>query len=405
VRWLFRSDFQRYWVGEALSTLGTRTSLIAYPLLTLSLTGSPARAGLVSFVRLLPWLTLSLPAGVLVDRIDRRRLLLVCDAVSMTAMAAIVIALAAGSLVFWQLLLVAAVDGSAAMVFRVGEVGAIKHLVPAEETSSAVAQNTARDAAASLAGPPLGGLLYGVDRLLPFAANAVSCLASMVMLASIRTPFQHPREQVRWHPRLAAREIGEGLRWLWARPFLRLSEFLVAGSNFATNAISLLLVLTARAEGASSGEIGFMLGIAAAGGLAGSIAARWMHRPFSPRLIVIAYSWVGVSVTLALASTPPPLALGTIFAVWLFFGPTWDAVVVGYRIRVVPDTLQGRVESVSALISFGAAALGPLAVGIIAAHVSARSSFLILAGWITAIALAGSLAPSTRQVELDPVPQ
>src|SRR3954454_1349 len=73
------SDFRRYWTGEALSNLGTRTSTIAYPLLALSLTGSPALAGFVGSARLLPYFLFSLPVGALVDRLDRRRLMIACD--------------------------------------------------------------------------------------------------------------------------------------------------------------------------------------------------------------------------------------------------------------------------------------------------------------------------------------
>lgn len=184
-----------------------------------------------------------------------------------------------------------------------------------------------------------------------------------------------------------------------APPFLRLSELLVAGSNFTTNAVSPLLIIAARHRGASPGVIGVMLGSAAAGGLLGSLAAVRLHKQFRARLIVVGYGWVGVVVLLGLSAQPPVLALGLIFACWLFFGPTWDAVVVGYRVRICPDALQGRVESVSTLLSFGASALGPLAAGILAARLPTREAFLALAAWTATVALAGTLSRSTRSIE------
>src|SRR5689334_13539270 len=123
------SDFHRYWVGEALSNLGSRTGGIAYPLLALSLTGSPAKAGLIGFARLAPWFVLSLPVGAIVDRVDRRRLLIATDLAASAVLSLLVVALVADRLTFEVLLVLALVHGTLAMVFRIGEVGAVRHLV------------------------------------------------------------------------------------------------------------------------------------------------------------------------------------------------------------------------------------------------------------------------------------
>ena len=393
------SDFRRYWIGEALSNLGTRTGNIAYPLLALALTHSPAKAGLLAFGRSAAWFVLSLPAGAIVDRIDRRRLMIACDLGSAAALATIVAALAGGWLTYGQLVGVALVQGVFAVFFNVAEVGAVRHLVDDDELPNAVAQNTARDSAAWLAGPPLGGVLYAVRRFLPFAADVASYLVSAAMLLSIRKDFHEAREPRRWSARAYGRDIHEGVAWLARQPFLRTATLLVGGANFVSNAISLLLVVVVRERGGSAPEIGLMMSFAAVGSVLGAIAATRLHRLVTPRAIVVAYPWLGAAAALIMALRLPPLALGAVYGAWVFFGPTWDAVVGGHRIRIVPDAMQGRVQSVTGLVAMGGAALGPLVGGVLVETVGGSASFVCLAGAGAAIAVAGTAARSLSTLE------
>src|SRR5690242_5543146 len=178
----------RFWVGEVLSNLGTRTAGVAYPLLALAMTGSPAKAGLVAFVLAIPWFVLSLPAGAMVDRVDRRRLMIWCDLGSFAAVGSLTAALAGGVASYQLLLASAFVQGVFGMAFRVAEVGAVRHLVERGSISTAVARNVARDSGAAIAGPPLGGLLFAIGQGLPFLVDAVSYLASAATLATIPQP-------------------------------------------------------------------------------------------------------------------------------------------------------------------------------------------------------------------------
>ena len=386
------SYFRRYWIGEALSTLGTRTGNIAYPLLALELTGSPFKAGLLAFGRSAAWFVLSLPAGAIVDRIDRRRLMIACDLASATAIATLVVALAAGRLTYSQLLLVSSVQGIFAVFFRIAEVGAVRHLVEDAELSTALAQNSARDSAAWLAGPPLGGLLYAIRRSLPFVVDVASFLVSAALLTSIRKSFHEARELEPWSVRSHVADIRDGVSWLWSQPFLRTATLLVGGANFVSNAVSLLLVVVVRERGGSAPEIGLMMSFAAAGSLLGAVAATRLHKLVAPRVIVVAYPWLGVLATLLIALPLQPLALGAIYGAWVFTGPTWDAVVGGHRIRIVPDALQGRVESVTGLVAIGGAALGPLVGGLLASRLSASAAFVTVAAIGTLVALGGVAA-------------
>jgi MFS family permease len=386
-------NFMRLWVGETLSTLGSRMSYVAYPLLVLATTGSPAKAGGVGFLRMLPWLVFSLPAGVVSDRVDRKRLMIACDLCACLTIASVPVALALDALTFTQLLAVAFLEGTCAVFFKIAETPVVVRMVASEQLPGAVAQNQAREYGAFLVGPPLGGILFGFGRALPFIADAASYLVSAVALRGIRRPFQSVRDS---SSRRAIDEAREGVLWLWREPFLRMSEVLVAGSNLISNALGLSLIVIAREKGASSGEVGVMLALVAAGGLAGAVAAPFLRAHISARLIVAGYCWVGAGAVFALVSTPPALAMGAIFGAWVFFGPLWDAVVMGYRLRIVPDAIQGRVESVGTLISFGAAALGPLAAGLLLDGVGARPTLLAAATAMVLLGVVGTVSRSLR---------
>jgi MFS family permease len=396
------SDFRRYWIGEALSNLGTRTGNIAYPLLALALTHSAALAGVLAFSRSAAWFVLALPAGALIDRLDRKKLMVACDLCSAAVLATVVVALAFHDLTYAHLLAAAIVQGVFVVFFSLSESGAVRHLVADEDLPGAIAQNTARDSAAWLAGPPIGGVLYAVQRALPFFADVVSYLASAAMLLSIRKPFHEPREHEPWNARTHVREIRAGVIWIWHHPFVRSAALVVGGANFMSNAGSLLMVIVARQRGASAPTIGLMMSVAALGSLGGAIAATRLHRVFSPRAIVVTYPWLGAAALLLLAVRQPPLAMGAIFGVWVFFGPTWDAIVEGRRLLLTPDEMQGRASSVVYLLALGGAALGPLVGGGLVSGVGGPEAFLGLGLFGVLVATAATLARGLRGAEYAP---
>ena len=126
-------EFRLLWSGQAISALGSQITLVAYPLLVLAVTGSPAKAGVVGFARQLPIAVLALPAGALADRIDRKRLMVTCDAVRAVALASIPIAIVAGSVPYALIVLVAVIDGAGFVFTYVTERGAMRQLVAPEQ--------------------------------------------------------------------------------------------------------------------------------------------------------------------------------------------------------------------------------------------------------------------------------
>jgi hypothetical protein len=268
--------------------------------------------------------------------------------------------------------------------------------VPTSQLPDAVAQKEAREYAASLAGPPLGGILFGVGRSLPFVVDALSYLVAFFFLLGVRGELQERRERP---TQSLGAEIREGLVWLWERPFMRVSLGLVAGSNLVAAALALVLIVDARDQGASPALVGIMLGTGAAGGLLGALAAPRLRRVIPGRAIVVGFPWLGAAVLSLLAVAPHPLLLGLLYAVWLFFGPVWNAIIDGYRIAVVPDELQGRVEGVASLVAFAVIPLGPLAAGFALETVGPDATLLVFGAWLLALGLAGTASSALRELD------
>jgi MFS family permease len=165
--------FRLPWTGQVLSDTGSEAALIAYPLLILALTHSAAVAGAVGTVTLLVQLAIGLPGGALSDRLDRRRTMIGCDAVRAVALAALG-ALVLLHLVSWPVVLVVAiVDRGLGVLFDPAATAALPGIVADGQLEEAWAATEARSYAANLAGPALGGVLFGLGAAVPFLGDAV----------------------------------------------------------------------------------------------------------------------------------------------------------------------------------------------------------------------------------------
>ena len=397
-------DFMLLWTGQVVSTVGSRASGVAFPLLVLALTGSPSQAGLVAFAQTLPFPILFLAAGIVVDRVDRKRLLLLSEGARAVAFASLVAALALDRVALGHVMAVAFVEGTFFVFFRLAESAALPRVVPKPQLPSAVAQNQARDQGAELAGAPLGGFLFQLDRALPFVFDAVSYTIGFLTLLFVRTPLQTPREPTATRVR---EELAEGIRFTWREPFIRAIVVLVAGSNFAFNALFLVLIVRARELGASAALIGAMFAILGAGALLGAGVAPTVARRLPARYVLVGILWIWAIYPLALAVLPNAIALGVVGAVAGTLGPIFNVVLSAYRYALVPDRLLGRVNSVILLVAWGTIPLGAIAAGVMLEMLGAVESMLVLAGINLAVAVGAIAAKTVRNVppveELQPV--
>jgi predicted MFS family arabinose efflux permease len=377
-------DYMLLWSGQIVSIVGTQVSQIAFPLLVLALTQSPAQAGFVAAARSLPYLLFTLLAGALVDRWNRKWTMIVCSAGSAVALASIAIAYALGTLTIAQIVIVSFVEGSFAVFFRLAETSALPQLVPKAQLPAAIAQQQMQYAVGAIVGPPLGGALFSAAPFLPFAVDASSYAASCLALTAVRTRFQAARTAARRSFRV---EIGEGVTWLWQHALIRYMAFLTGGINFITAGFILLIIVLAAHQGLSPALTGGLFAVAGASGVVGALVAPFLQRRLSFGQAVIGICWCYTLLWILLPAATAPLLLMIVVGLVALISPTYDTVQMSYRIALIPDALQGRVNSVYRLAADGAKALGAAATGLLLERIGATGAILTSAGVLAVLAV------------------
>jgi MFS family permease len=398
-------DFNLLWTGQVLSDLGGRVSGIAFPLVVLATTGSPAKAGIVGAAGTLPLLVLTVPAGALADRWNRKRLMIVADSARCAALTSLVVTLAIGSVSFAQIVVVALVDGAGYVFFSVGERSALPSVVPDHHLEAALARNQARDYAATLGGMPLGGALYGLGRLVPFLFDAISYLVSVVTLLLIRGSFRTEVDQS--SPQHVGRlllEMRAGLEWFWRQSFVRATALLAMGSDFVLNAVYLVVIVLARRRGASPELVGAMFVFVGAGGILGSLAAGWLARRLPIRAIVVATPCFVTVLLPLLIVLPGRVTPGVIYGAMFFLFPAWNAAVGSRRLRLTPDKMRGRVASIATMFSLGPVFVASLTAGFLLQEAGSTPTVLALCGVLAFVTLAALLSPPVKDPPIAPVP-
>ena len=385
-------DFVLLQAGQLFSNVGTQTTQIAYPLLVLALTHSPAKAGVVAFARALPLWLFALPAGLAADRFSRKRLMIAADVVRTATVAALGVAVLLHHVVFWEIPVVAFVEGAGAALFGGAQMAAMRSVVPKPQLPMATNVLTARIAIVRLAGPPLGGVLFGIARSLPFFADAGSYAASTGSLLAMRTPFQEERER---ESAPMMQSLVEGLRFLWANPFLRTIVGIFTLAQIVFPGVSLAVVVIGKRQGLSPGEIGALVALFGVFLLVGSVIAPVVRRLLPTRVLIVLefWTWAGCGLFLiwpsvyVLAASLIPTALAI---------PTTDSIVWPYQLSLTPDRLMGRTQAAISSLTNGTAALGPLVAGFLLASVSARATIAVFAAFGVAMAIWGTLSPAIR---------
>src|SRR5687767_13762408 len=283
-------DYMLLWSGQVVSVLGGGISSIVFPLLILAMTESPAAAGFAGALGSLPYLLFSLPVGALIDRWDRKKVMILCDLGRALSLASVPVALYFNVQTVWQLFINAFIEGTLYVFFNIAEVAALTRVVHKSQLPQASAQNEAGFIAAGLVGAPLGGYMYqSISRLFPFIFDSISYLFSAVSLMFIRTTFQEERVKAERH---LGREIKEGLSWLWHHPLIRFMAFLTGGNNFVFSGSGLILIVLAQeVMGASPTEIGTMFSIGAVGGIFGSLIGGRIQKRFRFGQVIVAVMW------------------------------------------------------------------------------------------------------------------
>ncbi|MFI2612904.1 MFS transporter [Kitasatospora sp. NPDC018619] len=395
-------DFVLLWTSAAATVLASRAGGIAYPLLVLWHSGSATQAGLVGFAALLPNLVVQLHAGAMVDRWDRRRLMIACDLGCLLSVGSVATATLLGHVWVAQVMVAAFVQGSLAIFYRLAERAGVRHLVPAEQLPAALSGNEARGQAAGLLGLPAGSVLFTLARWSPFLFAAVAHVVSLLSLLLIRRDFQEERGN---YPKGVNAQVAEGLRWTWRQPFLRTVMALVSGSNLLFQGLSLALMVIVRESGGSAASLGVITAVSGIGGMLGALSGGWWMRRLSLRGLMITGLAGWAVLTPVVGLTGSPVLLGLVFALAAHIGSISNVAGGVYQVQITPDALQGRVSAVMGLLGQGANSLGMLAGGAALDAFGATPTVFAIAAAMTLLALLSLLLPPASRTAPEPAPE
>ena len=359
-------DFLKLWIGQSISAFGTQVTILAVPILAAAaLQVSPLEFGLLATIEFLPVVVLSLPAGVWVDRLRRRPILIVGDLGRALCLATIPVAFAFDVLTIWQLYVVVFVNGCLTVFFDVAYQSYLPSIVDRDQLVDGNAKLELTRASSQRLGPGLAGVLIGALTA-PFAilVDAISYAVSALFISSIRKAEARvarvgdaagPRPSVR-------REIVEGLRYVGGHRVLRALALSVAVSYlFSTIADSILILFLVAERGFSAQLIGLAFTLGSIGVIAGALVTSRLTRLIGvgPTIILAA---VGESVSwLPLALAPDAWlfpALATTIAALSFFGIAWNVNVTSLRQAITPPGLLGRMNATMRLVSWSTIPVG-----------------------------------------------
>jgi MFS family permease len=378
-------DFLKLWSAETISQFGTQVSFLAIPLVAIivldATTFEVAALGVVDFM---PFILFTLPAGVWVDRMRRRPVLIAGDFGRALLLATIPLAYVADMLTLGQLFVVGFLAGTCTVFFDVAYMSYLPALVPRDQIIEGNSKLEISRSAAQIGGPGFGGLLVQAFTA-PYAilVDAASFLGSGLFLVRIRNQEDEPSASAAEGEKTGLWiELQDGLRFVLGNPNLRAQAGCTATSNFfGSLSFAVVIVFFVRELGLSAGVIGLVISLGSVGALLAAITAMRLSRRFGigPTTIGAALLWGPATLLIALAPAGndaiPFIVVGQL--VFGFTGVTYNIVQVSYRQAICPPRLQGRMNSVMRFIVWGTIPLGGLAGGALGSTVGLRETIVV----------------------------
>lgn len=399
------TQFQLLWVGAATSSLGSALTAIAIPLLLLHLTHSPATVGGVAALATVTGLVLTIPAGVWVDRSDRRVILLGSQSVSFVNSAALTLALLLGHANVANFVVFAVISGACTSIFGPAFAVALRNIVHPADLRQAFAQEQARNFAAQLIGPAIGGGLYAVDARLPFVLDTLTYLISLICAVACRVPrrpvttgpdtSQPPRRHM-------IHEALDAARWLFRQRGLREMVLIITAMNFLGGAFSIPVIVHIRSMGGSSSLTGIVLAGQGVGGLIGALwAARLITRVPPGRLGILVPTIFGCCMIIAAA----PIAVWwpvVPIVVFCMFTPALNVALNATTAELVPIEMLGRLGALLSLTAISLRPAGQLLGGIASGTIGGGATMVCVG--VGLLAAAGIAATSKTLRAFNPEP-
>ena len=387
-------DFTLLWSASAASQMGSMCLAAANPLLALLLTHSPVVAGWVGAASTIPALLMQLPAGWFVDRCNRRLLMFIGQTGRLAACFLPVCAIVFDYHPTTLLISGAFFEGVFLVLYNAAEITAVQRVVDSSELPSALATNEARGHLALMAGKPLGGFLFSLDRTLPYFFGIVASAVSIRALLSMKKKDYQPREAdgapVRARGAKAPRAPFLGsLRFVLLSPFLRTVIVVCAVGNFFFQTVVLLLMVLAEQQHMSGTEIGLLLASSGVGGLIGSVVAPKVGKRFrQERNIIVLCVLVWLVLIGIVAGTVHPVAGLLAWGGLSVTGGFLNVAIINHQTGRVPEHMLGRVMAVNRFVTGGAVPLGALSAGYIIAELRPDGAALLVFCVIAALCLA-----------------
>jgi len=378
-------NFMLLWSGQLVSWVGTEVTGIALPLVVLSLTGSYAQAGTIAAMRGLVYVVLAIPAGVAIDRWDRRTVMIIGNIGSGVAMSSVCIAMLFGHLTIPQLYIVGIIEGSFFVFANLARFASFPRVVSKEQFPAAAAQSSVADNIALLTGPPLGGFLFQVaGAFLTFFADAASYFINAFALLFVTARLQEDKEETQT---ALLRDIREGIQWFLRQPTIRLLNILTAGGTVVTSGLYLLIIWIAKQHHSSSFVIGLVFALGALGGIIGSSFASRIHKSFRFHTLLRATTLLNCLIFACYAFAYNDLLLATITAALYMVNPLYEVTTATYSAAVIPDRIRGRVLSLTRLVVLASNSLGYVITGWLLQYLGSTWTISILFCLLLVLAL------------------
>ena len=419
------ASYRKLFISTVISNVGDGMSTIAYPWLASAITRNPILISLVVLVQRLPWLVFTLPAGVITDRVDRKRAMVIADFARFALTLVVALAVLAKQSGLPGPNELAGVHGTqpglyivllcATLLLGTGEVlrdncgqTFMPSIVDNDQLEVANGRMwSAEGIANTFVGPPLGSLLLLAAFALPFFVDAASFFAAAALVLSIPGSFRAERPeghvQAPWRS-----ELAEGFRWLWGNELLRSMAIILGLMNMASTLSGSVLVLFSQ-EILNIGPLVFtIMGFGfAAGGALGANTAPWLAKRIGSGtcLALTLGSSAVVSFVVGLTSVWPLVMV--MFAIGATLGASWNVITVSLRQSIIPPHLLGRVNSVYRFFAWGmmpiGAALGGVTVTVVShlanRRFALRSAFFLDSAIYACLFIAGRRKLTTEKLE------
>lgn len=389
--------FARYFVGQSFSYVGDGLRTIALPLLVFHLTGRAVDTGLAFVAEIVPFALLAVVGGSFADRVDRRAMMIACDAVRCAVMLTLATLFALHALSVGLVYLGLAVISACAAFFMGGQSSSIPYIVGRERTTQAMSALVAAENTSNLIAPSLGGALFAVFGPMPaLVANAATYAASQISLAAV--PSLGPDVPAgRPSLRELVDDVRLGFRTLFRDDAMRAQAFAALALNtLGFGGYAVLIPFLKRDFGASDAQVGLFFSMSAIGAVVGSLLAGKIDRrwPFG-RVLTIAYA-IDALIFLPILFAPNVWIAGTFWAMASTAASFEVTQIIGWRLRVIPEAHVGRTFGAVRLFVLLGIAPGVLGFGFIADRVSPYAAMCVSAVAFVAIAAIAIASPSIR---------